>query len=54
MPSKTKSLNRKEIAKFEAARDLGAELLESIREVKAGKVHVVHSPATSLPQSNRD
>ena len=46
MPSKTKPLTAKELAKFEAGRDLGAELLQSIREMKAGKVHVVHSPAT--------
>jgi putative transcriptional regulator len=46
MPSKTKPVDPKELAKFEASRDLGAELLQSIREMKAGKVHVVHSPAT--------
>jgi putative transcriptional regulator len=42
----SKPLARKELAKFEAGRNLGAELLQSIREMKAGKVHVVHSPAT--------
>lgn len=46
MPSKTKPLSAKELATFEAGRDLGAELLQSIREMKAGKVRVVHSPAT--------
>jgi putative transcriptional regulator len=46
MPSKTKPVDRKELAKFEAGRNLGAELLQSIREMKAGKVHVVHSAAT--------
>ena len=46
MPSKTKPLNRKELAAFEAKRDLAAELLQSIREMKAGKTHVVLSPAT--------
>ena len=46
MPSKTEPLTCKELAKFEAGRDLGAELLQSIREMKAGKVHVVHSPNT--------
>lgn len=45
MPSKTKPLSPKELAKFEDSRDLGAELLQSIREMKAGKVKVVYSPA---------
>jgi putative transcriptional regulator len=57
VPSKTKPLTPKELAKLEASRDLGAELLQSIREMKAGKVRVVHSPAaearekTGLSQS---
>lgn len=46
MPLKTKPLSPKELAKFEASRDLGAELLQSIREMKAGKVQVAYSPAT--------
>lgn len=47
MPSKTKDpLSAKELAKFEASRDLGAELLQSIREMKAGKIRVAYSPAT--------
>lgn len=46
MPSKTKLPSPQELAKFEAGRDLGAELLQSIHEMKAGKVRVVHSPAT--------
>ena len=46
MPSKTKPLTAKELAKFEAGRNLGAELLQSIREMKAGKVRVAYSPAT--------
>ena len=46
MPSKTKPLPPKELAKFEAARDLGAELLQSVREMKAGKVRIAYSPAT--------
>lgn len=45
MPSKTKPLPPKELAAYEAGRDLGAELLQSIREMKAGKLSVVHSPA---------
>jgi len=52
-----KPLSAKEIVKYEEARDLGAELLQSIRDMKAGKVQVVHSPAiearekTGLSQS---
>lgn len=46
MPSKTKPLSRKELAAYEAKRDLAAELLQSIKEMKAGKVRVVLSPAT--------
>ena len=57
MPSKTKPLSAKELARFEADRDLGAELLQSVREMKAGKLHVAYSPAiearekTGLSQS---
>lgn len=57
MPSKTKPLSPKALAKYEANRDLGAELLQSIHEMKSGKVSVVHSPAaearekTGLSQS---
>lgn len=46
MSSKTSPLNRKELAAFEAKRDLAAELLKSIREMKSGKTHLVLSPAT--------
>ncbi|MEO7246132.1 MAG: helix-turn-helix domain-containing protein [Rubrivivax sp.] len=45
MPSKTKPLSRKDLSKFESARDLGAEVLQSIREMKAGKVRLAFSPA---------
>lgn len=57
MPSKTKPLSAKELAKFEASRDLGAELLQSIREMKAGEVRIAYSAAaearekTGLSQS---
>lgn len=46
MRSKTKPLSKTKLAEFEARRDLAAELLESVREMKAGKVHVVLSPVT--------
>ena len=58
MPSKkTKPLADAELKAYEATRDLGAELLQSIREMKAGKGQVVFSPAiearkqTGLSQS---
>ena len=45
MASKAKVLPAPAVARFEAGRDLGAELLQSIREMKAGEVHVAFSPA---------
>jgi putative transcriptional regulator len=45
VPSKTEPLKRRALARHEAQRDLGADLLQSIKEMKAGKVAVVHSPA---------
>ena len=57
MPSKSKRLSEAEIAAFEAKRDIGEEILHSIRDLKAGKGHIVHSPAiearrkTGLSQS---
>ena len=35
MPSKSKKLNPSEIAAFEAKRDIGAEILQSIKDMKA-------------------
>lgn len=46
MPSKIKPLIAKQLAAYEATRDLGAELLQSIREMKSGKTQVVISPAS--------
>ena len=58
MPSKkTKPLADAELDAYEATRDLGAELLQSIQEMKAGQGQVVFSPAiearkkTGLSQS---
>ena len=57
MPSKSKPLSKARLAEYEATRDLAAELLESVREMKAGRLHVVSSPAiearerTGLSQS---
>lgn len=44
MPSKTPKLTRAELAAYEAERDLTADLLQSVREMKAGQVKVVSSP----------
>ena len=46
MPSKSKPLSAKELTAFESKRDLAAEILQSIREMKAGKTQVVFTPAT--------
>ena len=57
MPSKSKPLTKAELAAYEAKRDLAAELLQSVREMKAGHVGVVTSPViearkkTGLSQS---
>lgn len=57
MPSKAKPLTETQICAHEANRDLAAELLESVRQMKAGKTTVVLSPAiearerTGLSQS---
>jgi putative transcriptional regulator len=57
MLSKSKPLTGKALAQFEAQRDLAKELLESVKEMKAGKVTVVLAPAiearekTGLSQS---
>ena len=37
MSSKSKKLNSSEIAAFEAKRDIGAEILQSLKDMKAGK-----------------
>ena len=57
MPLKSKPLSKAKLTAYEATRDLEAELLESVREMKAGRLHVVASPAnearekTGLSQS---
>jgi putative transcriptional regulator len=45
MPSKTKPLTNKKLRAHEATRDLASELLESVRQMKAGKRQVVLSAA---------
>jgi putative transcriptional regulator len=57
VPSKTKPLSKAALAAYEAKRDLAADLLQSVREMKAGNVRVVFSPViearnkTGLSQS---
>lgn len=57
MPSKSKRLTDEQLEKYEAKRDLAADLLQSVREMKAGQGKVVASPAidarrkTGLSQS---
>jgi len=54
---KNKPLSTVDLAAHEAKRDLAAELLESVRQMKAGQVRVVSSPViearkkTGLSQS---
>jgi putative transcriptional regulator len=57
VPSKIKPLSRPELERYEQTRDLAADLLESINQMKSGKVQVVSSPViearkkTGLSQS---
>lgn len=57
MPSKSKPLTEAQLGAYESKRDLAAELLESVQQMKAGKTQVVSSPAiearerTGLSQS---
>jgi len=57
VPSKSRPLNKTELAAYEAKRNLAEELLQSVREMKAGQVHVASSPViearkkTGLSQS---
>jgi putative transcriptional regulator len=48
--SKTKPLTTKELTQFEGSRNLGAELLQAIREMKTGQVRVAYSPAAKARQ----
>ena len=41
MPSKSRPLSPKELAACESKRDLTAELLQAVREMKAGQTRVV-------------
>lgn len=45
MPSKVKPLTDAQLKTYESKRDLAGDLLESVRQMKAGKTQVVLSPA---------
>ncbi|PWF47583.1 helix-turn-helix domain-containing protein [Massilia glaciei] len=47
MPLKNKPLGKSELDAYEATRDLAAELLQSVREMKAGQVAVAASPVVA-------
>ena len=57
MPLKSKVLTKTELAAYAAKRDLADELLQSVREMKSGQVHVMWLPViearkkTDLSQS---
>lgn len=51
MPSKTKPLSKAQLAAHEAKRDLAAELLQSVREMRAGRTRVVSSPVIEARQN---
>ena len=44
MTSKAKPLSAAELKAYESTRDLAAELLQSVLQMKAGQVQVVTSP----------
>lgn len=57
MSSKAKPLTAAQLRAYESKRDFAADLLESVKQMKAGKTAVVHTPAvearerTGLSQS---
>lgn len=51
MPSKSKKLSPDQITAFEAERDVGAEILQSIKDMKAGKGKVVVSAAVEAREA---
>jgi putative transcriptional regulator len=50
MPSNTQPLTDEELEVFEKGRDLGEDLLESIRQMNAGMGTVVYSPMIAARQ----
>ena len=55
MPAKNKPLTETQLAVYESKRDLAADLLRSVREMQAGKVHVVSlaKPIGKIPPCGR-
>ena len=51
MPSKSKKLSAAELTAFESKRDIGAEILQSIKDMKAGKGQVVMSTASQAREA---
>ena len=51
VPSKSRKLSSAEIAAFEATRDVGAEILQSIHDMKAGKGKAVASSASEAREA---
>lgn len=51
MSSKPKKLSEKEIASLESTRDIGAEILQSIKDMKAGKGKSIASSATEAREA---
>ena len=51
MPLKSRKLSPAEITSFEAKRDIGAEILQSIKDMKAAKGKVVLSAATEAREA---
>ena len=50
MSSKNKRMTKAELEAYEAKRDLAADLLQSMKEMKAGQVHIVSSPVIEARQ----
>ena len=50
MSSKNKRMTKAELEAYEAKRDLAADLLQSVKEMKAGQVHIVSSPVIEARQ----
>ncbi|HEY5580214.1 MAG TPA: helix-turn-helix domain-containing protein [Rhodoferax sp.] len=52
MPARSQPMTDEELAVWEAGRDLGAEILQSLNEAKAGKTRVVYSPVIAARQNS--
>ncbi len=50
MPSKIKPLNNEALDTYESKRDLAADLLEAVRQMKSGQGKVVYSAAIEARQ----